>query len=352
MKKSLAACTLGLAIAACSGGTSTDDAANVDATSPTRLNVERVSLPGEGRGDYINIDAEGRRMYVTHTERVHILDLDTLEPLAEVTGLTGKAHGVAIDRESGHGFATDGVPVNQVVMFDLATGKVLKKIKSGAKPDSILFDPASKKIFAFNNESSDVSVIDPVSGNVVKTIKLPAGPEFSQTDGKGNIWVNLEPENAIAKIDAKKLEFTGLIKLDGCEEPAPLGFDAANRRLFAGCAGNSVMKVVDAEKETVLASLPIGGDPDGIAYDPKTKRIYVANRDGAWTIIDQKNADEYAVNQTLPIDEYAKTVAVDPKTGRAFSSSADLVWPEAVPGKKHLPDAKSGTFRLIVVSEG
>lgn len=350
MRRILIASALGLAAASCSGGDTareTGDAAVTD----TQLTVENVSLPGEGRGDYINIDSEGRRMYVTHTERVHILDLDTFEELGEVTGLTGKAHGVAIDKTSGHGFATDGEPTNEVLMFDLKTGKTLKRVKSGTKPDGILFDGASKKVWVMNNASSDISVIDPASGEVVKTIKLPDNPEYPQTDNKGNVWVNLEGKNAIAHLDANTMEFKKLIAIDGCEEPAPLGFDSANRRLFAGCTGNNVMKAVDADTGKTVGSAEFSGNPDGIAYDAANKRIFVAGREGSWTIIDQKSPDEYVVNQILPMAEWAKTVVVDQSTGRAFSSSADLVWPEKVPGKKHLPDAKSGTFRLIVVGE-
>jgi hypothetical protein len=57
------------------------------------------------------------------------------------------------------------------------------------------------------------------------------------------------------------------------------------------------------------------------------------------------------VNQTLAIDEYAKTVALDPKTHRVFTSTADLIWPRPTPGKKSLPNAAPGSFRLLVVSE-
>jgi DNA-binding beta-propeller fold protein YncE len=111
------------------------------------------------------------------------------------------------------------------------------------------------------------------------------------------------------------------------------------------------MTVADADSGKVIATVPVGEDPDGIAIDPERKRIYVANRKGGWTIVDQQARDRYAVNQTLPIDEYAKTVALDPASHRLFSSTADLVWPKGVPGEKLLPNAKSGTFRLIVVSE-
>ncbi|MDE2562432.1 MAG: YncE family protein [Sphingomonadales bacterium] len=318
------------------------------ASETSAFTVTHVSLPGEGRGDYLLADSEGRRLYVTHGARLHIIDLDTLKPVGEVDGLK-YAHGVALDKARGHGFVTDG-DLQAVVMFDLSTGKTIKMIPAGKKPDSILFDPASGMIFAFNGDSKDVSVIDPAIGKVVSTIKLPNGPEFSQTDGKGKIWVNLEEGNDIAVIDAKAMKLSGTIPLPGCDGPAPLAFDAANRVLFSGC-GNKVMAVTDADSGKVLTTVPIGGGPDGIAFDPGRKRILVANRDGAWTIVTQDAKDKYTVSETLPIDEYAKTVTVDTKTHRAFSSTADLVWPKPAPGQKLLPNAKPGTFRLMVVSE-
>ena len=67
-------------------------------------------------------DARARRLYVTHSASVHILDLDTLRPIGEVTGLR-KAHGVAI--AGGKGFASDG-PANAVIVFDPATGRSLR----------------------------------------------------------------------------------------------------------------------------------------------------------------------------------------------------------------------------------
>lgn len=341
------AATLAL-LAGCGPKTVAADGANTStvADKATAFRIDKVALPGEGRGDYLTVDPDGHRLYVTHSTQVHILDLDTLKPIAAVTGLKA-AHGVAL--AAGHGFVTDG-DSNAVIEFDPATGKTLKTIAVGKKPDSILFDPASGKVMAFDGDSSEVSVIDPATSTVTTTIALPKPPEFAQTDGKGKVWVNMEEGNDIGVIDTKTMTLTGTIPLPGCDGPAPLAFDAADRVLFSGC-GNKVMTVVDADSGKELATVPVGGDPDGIAYDAGRKRIYVANRDGGWTIVDQQAKDKYTVDQTLKIDEYAKTVAVDPATHRAFSSTADLIWPPAVPGKKHLPNAKSGTFRLIVVSE-
>lgn len=317
-----------------------------EAARATSFQIDRIHLPGEGRGDYILADPDARRLYVTHGPVVHILDLDRLAPIARVTGFK-KAHGVALSH--GKGYASDG-DGNRVLVFDPVNGRVLKTINAGGNPDSILTDPASSKVFVFNGASKDATVIDPATDTIAKVIPIGDKPEFSQADGKGRIWVNLEESAAIAEIDTKSLTVVRRIALPDCEGPAALGFDPAKRRLFSTC-GNGMLKVVDADSGRVAAELPVGEDPDGIAFDPERERLYVANRDGGWTIVVRTGDDRYQVEQRLAIDAYAKTAAYDPKTHRVFSSTADLVWPKAVPGKRLLPDARPGSFRLIVVSE-
>lgn len=317
------------------------------ATDP-RFAVATVPLPGEGRGDYLFADAAARRLYVTHSGQVHVLDLDTLRSLGAITGLKA-AHGVAIDRPSGHGFVTDGGQ-DAVVMFDLASDRTLKTIPVGRKPDSILRDGASGKVLAFNRESNDVSVIDPVSGTVSRTVKLPAAPESAQSDDHGRIWVNLDDGNAIAMIDARTMTLGRVLPLPGCDGPAPLAFDRAHHLLFSGC-GNQVMTVTDADSGRQLARVKVGDDPDGIMFDPVRKRILVGNRGGSWTVIAQRSRSTYVTQRPLRVQPYAKTMALDPKTHRVFSSTADLVWAPPIPGKKHLPSAAPGSFRLLVVSE-
>ncbi|HVI06264.1 MAG TPA: YncE family protein, partial [Sphingomicrobium sp.] len=190
-----------------------------------RLTINKVALQGEGRGDYLLAQPEINRLFVTHSQLVHILDLKTLKPVARVTGLTA-AHGVALDR-NGRGYVTDGKS-DSVVVFDPATGREIGRIHVGKGPDAILFDPASARIMVFNGESEDISVIDPSTSAVVAAIKLPHAPEFSQADGRGHVYVNLEEGNAIGVIDTRKMAFDHLISLTGCDGPAPLALDKAN----------------------------------------------------------------------------------------------------------------------------
>jgi DNA-binding beta-propeller fold protein YncE len=314
--------------------------------SAATFQAETILLPGEGRGDYLFVDDANSRLYVTHTNVIHILDLASLKSVGTVVGFK-KAHGVAI--ANGKGFASDGNG-NRIIVFDPATGKTTKIIPAGQNPDSILFDAPSGMIFVFNGISKDISVLDPVKEAIVKTIPIGDKPEFSRSDGAGKVYFNMEESHAIGVIDTAKAALIAKYVLSDCEGPAALGIDTANQRLFSSCS-NGQMKVVDANNGNIVASLPVGEDPDGITYDPANKRIFVAARDGEWTIIDQQGADRYIVNQVYKIDPYAKTTAFDGKTGRVFSSTADLIWPTEVQGQTHLPDAKPGTFRLMVVSQ-
>jgi YVTN family beta-propeller protein len=305
----------------------------------------KVPLAGEGRGDYLLVDGPSNRLFVSHTGTVHILNLTTLKQTGLVTGLT-KSAGVAL--AAGKGFASDGGG-NQVVVFDPATGNTVKTLKDGNKPDSILFDQPSGMIMVFNGGSNSVTVIDPVKAEVVKTIALSDAPEAARNDGAGKAYVNLGEEHAVGVIDTAKGEVVGKYVMADCEGPAALGIDTVHHRVFSTCE-NHVMKVLDAGTGRIVATLPVGEDPDGIIYDGAHRRVFVGARDGTWSIFDQLTPDRYRLNQVYRIDKYAKTLALDPKTNRIFSSTADLVWPEKVPGVRWLPNAKSGTFRLMVVS--
>lgn len=315
--------------------------------APALAAMSRIALEGEGRGDYIFADADTRRLYVTHTGRVHILDLDTLAELAQVRGLT-KAQGVVPIASLGRGFVTDG-KANEVVIFDLSTGATLAHVAAGKKPDSIVYDPAAQLVLAFGGTSEDATAIDPRTGQVVKTIPLGDKPEFARADGKGTVWVNLEGTGALAQIDTRTLSVTAKHVLAGCEEPSALALDTAAGLVFTTCS-NGLLKVVGTGSGAIIATVPICQDADGAVFDAGRGMVSVACRDGTLTQITRDSGGHYHP-RTVATELYAKTLAFDPVRGRLFSSTADLIWPG---GKvdttgEILPDAVPGSFHLLVI---
>ena len=52
-------------------------------------------------------------------------------------------------------------------------------------------------------ESKSLSVIDPINDVVIATIDLGGKPEEAVSNGKGQLFVNLEDKNEIAVVDMK-----------------------------------------------------------------------------------------------------------------------------------------------------
>src|SRR6476646_4551626 len=95
------------------------------ASSSYRITQTYV-LGGDGSWDYVVPDPPDHRLFIGRQNRVMVVDEDSGKLLGEVTGIQG-AHGTAIARSSGHGFATSGSD-HSVVMFDLKTFAVLGRI--------------------------------------------------------------------------------------------------------------------------------------------------------------------------------------------------------------------------------
>lgn len=309
--------------------------------------TKSVPVTGEGGWDYVSVDSAARRVYVTHSTRADVLDADSGEVVGDITPLAG-AHGIAIAPDIGYGFATNG-KADKVTVFDLRTLAVKAEIKTGKKPDSIVYDPATKRVFAFNGESNSATVINAVKMKKIGTIALKGAPEFAVADGKGHVFVNLEDKSEMLVIDSKGMKVANRWALAPCKEPASLAMDRQNQRLFSGC-GNRLLAVVDAQNGHVITTLPIGAHTDATAFDPATHAIISAAADGTLTVIAQDDADHYRVVQTVTTPQHSKTFGLDEKTHRLFVPSADF-GPAQAPSEdnpKGRPPVLPGTFNVLM----
>ncbi len=147
--------------------------------------IKKIPVPGEGGWDYLNVDSDAHRLYVSHGTRVEVIDLEAEKVVGQIPGTDG-VHGIAISTEFGRGYTSNGHTGNSTA-FDLKTLKVLGQSATGSKPDAIIYDPASKRVFAFNGDSSSATAINAADGKVAGTVDLGGGPEFAAADGKGTV---------------------------------------------------------------------------------------------------------------------------------------------------------------------
>jgi DNA-binding beta-propeller fold protein YncE len=201
---------------------------------------------------------------------------------------------------------------------------VEKKIKVGSGPDAILYDPFSKRVFTFNGKGHDTTAVDAAKGEVVGKIDLGGKPEFSATDEKGTVFVNIEDTSELVAFDPRKLTVKSRWKLADCEEPTGLAIDRKNRRLFAGCSGNKKMVVVDADTGKVVASPAIGEGCDATAFDADRGLAFASAGDGTITVIREDGGDKFSVAQTLTTQKSARTMALDTSTHQLFTVAANV----------------------------
>ena len=165
-----------------------------------------IPLPGNAGWDYLSADNVNQRLYVSHGDTVNVVDMATGQPVGVVGHLKG-IHGIAIDNKNNRGFISDG-RADAVVAFDLNTLDTLAIIHlTGANgPDAIIYDPYSDRVFSFNGESNNSSVVDPNTLKQVGTVDLGGRPEFAVSDRNGKIYNNLEDKNSLNVIDVKSLK--------------------------------------------------------------------------------------------------------------------------------------------------
>ena len=326
-------------------------AAPANPQSPNYHLVKSVPLgaaPGGGEYfDYLTADAASRRVYVSHGTEVKVVDADTAAVVGSVTGLK-RCHGIVIADSLDKGFITDGDEA-KVFIFDTKTLQITGSVKTDKDSDSIIYDPASKHIFAFNGDPHTASVIDPASGTLVKSLDLGGGPEFAAADGKGTVFNNIEDKNEVIVIDSSTLAIKSHWPVAPAGGPTALTMDRVHRRLFSAGRNPQFLVMMDADSGKVLQSLPISAGVDAAVFEDQTALLFVSTRDGVVHIFHEDSPDKLTEVQSLKTEFGAKTMALDTKTHNLYLSTAEFVAPDASQPNRRRP--KPGTFHLLIYTK-
>jgi YVTN family beta-propeller protein len=312
--------------------------------------IKRVPIGGEGGWDYLAVDSAANRCYISHANHVVVFDTEKEKVIGDINNTPG-VHGIAIATGLNKGYISNGGD-STVTVFDTTTLKETARIKVGNRPDAILFDPATKRVFTFNAGSKDSTVIDAVKDTNIGNIPLGGKPEFAQSDEKGQVFVNMEDKNEIAVIDANKLTVTNSWSIAPCESPSGLAIDRKIKRIFSVCS-NGKMAITDYAAGKVIATPAIGRGPDAAAFDPGTGFAFSSNgMDGTITVIKEAPAGQFNVVETVATAPMARTMALDPKTHRIYLVTAKLKPP--APGEQQQQGGRRrnfepDSFELLIV---
>jgi YVTN family beta-propeller protein len=311
---------------------------------PYRL-VKEIQVGGEGGWDYLNVDTAARRLYVSHSTKVVVVDLATDAIVGEIAGTEG-VHG-AIPATPGRIFTSNGRE-NKASIVDAKTLQTMSKVATQDNPDYIMYEPKQKEVYTFNGRGKSSTVIDAATGNVVATIPLGGKPEAAVPDpAVGRVYVNMEDLNTIAVIDVATHTVVASWPIAPGEEAAGLAIDTKTHRLFIG-AHSKLMLMMDSTNGKIVAQVPIGAGVDATWFDPATGYVFSSCGDGTTTIAHEDSPTKLTVIQTLKTEPGSRTMALDPQTHKIYLGAAKFQPPPADAAPNARPTMVPNSMKLLV----
>ncbi|HTT82717.1 MAG TPA: DUF5074 domain-containing protein [Rhizomicrobium sp.] len=291
------------------------------AEAPSYAITRTIPLGAPDRWDYLTFDAPSGRLYISHGDRVTVVDGKSGAILGQVATLPGGTHGIAIvPMERGY---TDDGRAGIVASFDPKSFAIIRRIKVERDADGMLFDPSSGHVFVIEGDSAKITAIDPKTDTAVATIDGGGGLEFGVSGDNGKIYVNGAEKNEIVRIDTATNKADAHWPMPGCQRPHGLAMDRVTHRLFSSCA-NKVLVVMNADNGAIVATLPIGAGTDAAAFDPKRNLVFSSNREGTLSVIAEKSPDSFVTLPPVKTEFGARTMAVDPESGRIYLVAAEF----------------------------
>jgi DNA-binding beta-propeller fold protein YncE len=283
--------------------------------SPYRL-VGTIPLRGGEPSGQLAVHAATHRLFVPHSVRLTVVDLDKGRQLGEVPETRGVG-GVALAPALGRGFTSNGA-ANTITIFNLRTLKVSSDHpETGAHPAAIVYDPVPGRVFTLNADSNNATAITATDGSTAGTIPLGGRPGMAVTDGAGRVYVDLQDRHEIAVLDTRVLRVVRRWPVASCPGSVSLAIDVAHGRLFLGCR-NGTMAAIDTDSGRVVVTLPIGHSVDVVRYDAGSNLVFAASSDGTLAVVYQETPDAYRILDAIGTRPGVRGMEVDPSTHRLY----------------------------------
>lgn len=309
--------------------------------------TKTFKIGGEGRWDYLTVDHQTHRLYVTRSTHTMVIDSESGKVIADIPGQKS-AHGVALDPADGRGFISDGGGSGAVVIFDLKTNTILGKIAAQPDADGIIFDKASNRVLVVSGDGGVLMPlkpdVDPKNGKIDAAIDLGGKPEFLASDGAGKVYVNLEDKDKVAVVDMKTRKVIADWPVAPGGEPVGMSIDRREGYLFIGCRKPQKLIVMSTHGGKIVADLPIGAGVD--ATRTHNGWAFASCGDGTLAVAKEQSPGKFQIAQDLKTLRGARTMDMDYETRDIYLPTAEFEAPK--PGAKGRPAMKPDTFMIVV----
>jgi len=265
--------------------------------------LQSIPLPGlnDGDLDHFAVDLQSHRLFlsVEHNSAVDVFDLRTNKLIHTISNVK-KPHSMAYRADLKKLFVVDG-DAGEVKIYESDSYKPIGNIKLNQEADSSAFDPSTKYMYVVNGGKDAnlpytfISVVDTTAGKKLADIKIDSDSvEAIALEKSGpRLFANLTGKDAVGVVDREKRALIAIWPIgQEAKHPVAIGFDEAGHRLFVTTHDPGKLIVLDSDSGKVVTSLPCVAMNDDLAYDPGSKRIYIAGSEFV-DVFRQKDADHY-----------------------------------------------------------
>jgi len=281
--------------------------------------VADIPLPGgTSRFDYQAIDEVHRRLYISHmgANLVTVFDLDSRTVIANLHDIP-RPTGILVIPELNRVYVSAAAK-NEVYVFDANTLKVIDRVPTGHFPDGIAFDPESKRVFVSNEFGRTVTVFDASTNRVITNIGMGGEVGNTHYDPVSKlIYSAVQTRGELVAIDPQTLKIIARYSLPGCKGPHGFYIDAETHYAFVTGEDNATYIVFDLSSKKIISRGNLGSDPDVIAFDKQTHRLYVASESGVVSVFDLEMRAVKKIGEGF-FAKNAHTVSVDERTHFVF----------------------------------
>ena len=113
--------------------------------------TQTMHIGGDGSWDYVTVDPQTHRLFVTRTTHTMVIDGVKGKVLGDIPGQI-RSHGTALVPALRRGFITDGGGDGAIFIFDLKTYAVLGKLATMPDSDGIIYDPGTNLVLAVSGD--------------------------------------------------------------------------------------------------------------------------------------------------------------------------------------------------------
>jgi DNA-binding beta-propeller fold protein YncE len=290
--------------------------------------LQSIPLPTlhDGDFDHFAVDLASHRLFLTAEKNaaVEVFDLQKNELVHTLTDID-EPHSMLYRADLKKLYVVDGGAA-EVKIYQGDTYKRLGEIKLEDDADSMAYDPSTKYLYVVNGGKGAhmafclISILDTTTDKKLADIKIDSDSvEALALEKSGQrMFVNITGKDAVGVIDREKRSLIATWPIgQESKHNVAMSFDEAAHRLFISANNPERFIVLNSDTGAIVASLPCGHLVDDIAYDLKSKRIYVSGSDFV-DVFQQMDPDHYQQVGQVPTAFRAKTALLVPQLNRYY----------------------------------